>query len=97
MIKLCDKKDCTGCSSCYNVCVHQALSMQPDKEGFLYPVIDVDKCKECSLCEKACPVLNEDKLYDNDPAPSTYALCAEDSICQRSSSGGAFSLLAVYK
>lgn len=26
--------------------------MQPDKEGFLYPVIDVDKCKECSLCEK---------------------------------------------
>lgn len=33
--------------------------MQPDKEGFLYPVIDVDKCKECSLCEKACPVLNE--------------------------------------
>lgn len=25
--------------------------MQPDKEGFLYPVIDVDKCKECSLCE----------------------------------------------
>lgn len=48
--------------------------MQPDKEGFLYPVIDVDKCKECSLCEKACPVLNEDKLYDNDPAPSTYAL-----------------------
>lgn len=95
MIKLCDKKDCTGCSSCYNVCVHQALSMQPDKEGFLYPVIDVDKCKECSLCEKACPVLNEDKLYDNDPAPSTYALCAEDSICQRSSSGGAFSLLAM--
>lgn len=69
--------------------------MQPDKEGFLYPVIDVDKCKECSLCEKACPVLNEDKLYDNDPAPSTYALCAEDSICQRSSSGGAFSLLAM--
>lgn len=33
--------------------------MKADKEGFLYPVVDVGKCVDCGLCTKVCPVVNE--------------------------------------
>lgn len=95
MVKLCDQKDCTGCSACYNACTHQALTMQSEKEGFLYPVIDVNKCKNCGLCEKVCPVLNQNKLFNNEQTPVTYAVWADDEIRQCSSSGGAFSILTI--
>ena len=35
--------------------------MEYDAEGCEYPVVNVDQCIDCGLCEKACPVLNVDK------------------------------------
>ena len=32
-----NNSDCCGCSACYNACAHNAISMQEDFEGFLYP------------------------------------------------------------
>lgn len=32
----------------------QAITMQPDGLGFLYPVINRDKCVDCGLCEDVC-------------------------------------------
>lgn len=32
--------------------------MTKDKNGFLYPQIDVQQCVECGLCEKVCPEQN---------------------------------------
>ena len=49
-----DKKDCCGCTACYAICPQEAISMQPDSEGFLYPLIDVYKCNECGLCKQVC-------------------------------------------
>ena len=43
---------CTGCSSCYNICPKDCISMEYNYEGFLYPQTDLDKCIECRLCEK---------------------------------------------
>lgn len=40
MITIKDKKDCCGCTACYNACPKKAIAMQADQEGFLYPVID---------------------------------------------------------
>lgn len=31
------KELCCGCTACYAICPKQAISMQPDEEGFLYP------------------------------------------------------------
>ena len=61
MINLKDKKDCCGCSACYNICPKKAISMQEDIEGFLYPIIDNNKCVKCNLCIKVCPILNNKK------------------------------------
>lgn len=30
-----DKKDCCGCTACYNACPKKAIAMQADQEGFL--------------------------------------------------------------
>ena len=83
---------CTGCHACYNACAHQALTMEPNYEGFLMPVVDADKCVECKACEKACPIVTP-KENVNTAQPKAYAVW---SLPDRavSSSGGAFSAFA---
>ena len=54
MIKITDKSQCCGCTACASVCAHEAITMQPDAMGFLYPMADETKCVECGLCEKVC-------------------------------------------
>lgn len=58
MIQFDFSEDCCGCTSCANVCPSQAISMQPDQEGFLIPVVNLSKCIGCGKCDKACPYLN---------------------------------------
>lgn len=50
------KEQCCGCGACADRCPQQAISMQPDEEGFDYPVIDADKCFRCDQCLKVCPL-----------------------------------------
>lgn len=50
------KEDCCGCTACYAICFKHAISMQPDEEGFDYPVIDENLCVKCYMCLKVCPV-----------------------------------------
>lgn len=50
------KEDCCGCTACYAICPKQAISMQPDEEGFDYPVIDEKLCVRCQMCMKVCPI-----------------------------------------
>ena len=40
MIKLKNKKECTGCAACYNICPTKCIEMEADKEGFKYPFVD---------------------------------------------------------
>lgn len=51
-------KDCCGCTACANSCNHGAITMKANDEGFLMPHIDMEKCVDCGLCDKACPHLN---------------------------------------
>ncbi len=83
---------CTGCSACANICPNGAITMQENKEGFLYPIIDENLCSGCKKCEQICPELNKIKL--NPKINNTYAFIAQDKYKNNSSSGGAFALLA---
>jgi len=48
------KENCCGCSACFAVCPVQAIQMQPDEEGFLYPAVDGEKCIRCHRCLSVC-------------------------------------------
>ena len=92
MINIEDKRNCCGCSSCAQSCPVSCISMQPDAEGFLYPVVDLSRCIDCGLCEKVCPFIQagEKRL----PAETLAAMNKDDEVRQQSSSGGVFSALA---
>ena len=50
------KEECCGCTSCYAICLNDAISMVDDEEGFQYPKIDESKCVRCYQCTKVCPI-----------------------------------------
>ncbi len=91
---LCDKRLCTGCRACENICSFNSIAMKEDNEGFLRPVIDDTLCTHCGRCEKACPLLS-DPYFEKLDEPGVYACWSlDDEVRQRSSSGGVFSLLS---
>jgi coenzyme F420-reducing hydrogenase beta subunit len=92
VIKIVDKQNCCGCYACYNICPQGCISMESDEEGFWYPKVDYDKCIECSLCIKVCPVINKVAVQNE---PSAYAcINNNEAIRLDSSSGGLFTLIA---
>ena len=93
MITISDKKKCSGCTACYNICPVNAINMHQDGEGFLYPKIDEEKCIKCGLCDRICPCINEEK--NNYTIQKVYAaVSVDDETRIKSSSGGIFYLLA---
>ena len=86
-----NKAECTGCGACVSICPKKAITMRPDEEGFLYPVVDQSLCIECDACEKRCPVgkpLAESHMY------ILGAQNKDEEIRRQSSSGGVFTALA---
>ncbi len=60
MIEINEKSKCSGCGACYAICPQNAIIMNEDEEGFLYPYVDTAHCINCGLCEKTCPMSNID-------------------------------------
>lgn len=87
-----NKENCCGCGACESICPKQCIIMEPDEEGFVYPVCNHEKCVECGLCRDVCPIINHcsDFISNNE----AYAAVNEDSIREQSSSGGAFYAIA---
>lgn len=84
---------CCGCTACYAICPKNAITMHADSEGFKYPVIDKDKCIDCGLCCKVCPL--DIKLEKTEDKQIAVACTAKDeNFTKQSSSGGVFAILA---
>ena len=83
---------CTGCSACSQVCPNHCIEMEPDQEGFLYPVLRSSNCIDCGLCEKACFVLHPKQSIK--PLKILAAINSNSADRLKSSSGGIFPLLA---
>lgn len=101
MVVLIDKKDCCGCGACSQICPVHCIEMISDSEGFEYPNVNEEKCLACNACKKVCPVLTKEFEIQNtsDVFPKPKALggwIRDDEIRADSSSGGAFSLFAMY-
>ena len=96
MIEINNKVDCCGCNACGDACAHQAISFKTDLEGFWYPEVDKQKCVDCGLCEKVCPIINIKELKKNDLEQSIcYAAEHKNlEVVFDSTSGGLFSALA---
>jgi NAD-dependent dihydropyrimidine dehydrogenase PreA subunit len=93
MIKIEDKKNCCGCTACSQVCHRHCIAMKRDEEGFDYPIVDEELCVNCGLCEKVCPVINQ----NNTPRPILHVYAQkhkDEEVRINSSSGGVFSLIA---
>lgn len=88
MKTLVEKHLCCGCSACMQVCGRHCITMQPDKEGFLYPSINLDTCVDCGLCEKVCPILRHEERRT--PLSVLAGKNVDKKIQEISSSGGVF-------
>ena len=97
------KEECTGCEACTNICSQNAITMKLDVEhGFKYPHIDNEKCIECGMCKKQCPIYYEKTectlfpfVFVDRKKMSAYAAWSRDDYLRlKSTSGGVFSELA---
>lgn len=94
MINIKRKEDCVGCFACLNRCPKQCIKMYADEQGFLYPKVNIDECINCHLCEKVCPVINQQDSYL--PIQTIAAKNINKNVQINSTSGGVFFELGKY-
>jgi len=95
MINITDKKNCSGCTACYNICPKNCIKMVQDEEGFDYPRVETASCVSCGLCEKVCPEINKYSKVSAYNIPSCLAAWNKNkAVRENSSSGGVFTSIA---
>ena len=92
MIDIQDKHKCCGCEACIQMCPKQCISLNKDKEGFLYPKVNTIDCIDCGLCEKVCPEININE--QTQPKQVWAAQNNDEKIRKDSSSGGIVTKIA---
>ena len=97
MIQINNPADCCGCTACASICAHDAIKMEPDALGFLYPKVDKDKCVDCGLCEKVCAFNDNYDTSLNLEKPIVYGARHKDmNEVETSRSGAAFIAISDY-
>lgn len=95
MIQITDAKTCCGCTACKSICPKEAISMEPDALGFLYPHVNKDLCINCGMCEKICSFNENYDKSKNFDEPIAYGARHKDlSEVETSRSGAAFIALS---
>lgn len=97
MINITEKSQCCGCTACANICAHDAITMESDTLGFLYPKVDESKCVDCGLCDKACAFNDNYDKTRNLPTPDVYGARHKDiDEVMKSRSGAVFVAISDY-
>ena len=86
------KKRCCGCEVCSDLCNREAITMKMNAEGFVYPIVDSNKCVNCGRCLSVCPILNS--KFNNHEPKAYAAKNIDEGIRMKSRSGGVFPALA---
>lgn len=79
-----EESSCNGCSACAELCPKSCISMMPNNNGFLVPVIDTDQCISCGKCRRLCPVLGNVVRHEPQKVYGAYTKQEEP----KSASGG---------
>lgn len=87
-----DRKNCSGCGACVNVCAKNAVFMKAGDDGFVYPEIDSAKCVSCGRCAAVCPL--EKAVPAAEPVRVYAAAVLDEELIMRSASGGMFAAMA---
>lgn len=86
-----EKEKCCGCGICESICPQDCITMRPDEEGFLRPVIKHKNCIECGACQKSCPTNSIPQTSHSNDESLVFACKNKDrEILYKSSSGGFF-------
>lgn len=93
MIEIKEKKECTGCTACTEICPMKCIQMKPDEEGFLYPVVDKNRCVECNACNTVCPIQSP-VTEEEKPQKAYLVQHRNEKVRLDSSAGGAFTAIA---
>lgn len=88
-------KHCCGCGECFVVCPTKAITMKKNKDGFFYPVVNLKKCIDCSLCINHCSFNNYSTDTEQNKIKFSVAVKHQDeSVRENSRSGGIFTALS---
>lgn len=85
-----EKKDCTGCTACMNICPDKAIRMLRNEDGFWEPYADEKKCSGCGMCKKVCHLESHNLILNSDEPVYFAAFSKDRDNVEQSSSGGIF-------
>lgn len=85
---------CYGCGVCKYVCPVNAISMEINEEGFLYPTVDNNLCIKCEKCVNICPKFNKKEINACKQKEKYGVKHINEKVRLKSRSGGAFVALS---